>query len=79
MILKKGELVLAIRIQYILLFVITLSTMYSIYAGDSYTITGILGIIFMTSCILRDKLENRNIIVNLAFWISSIIIVVSFV
>lgn len=53
--------------------------MYSIYVGDSYTITGILGIIFMVSCILRSKSENRNIIVNLAFWLSSIIIVTSFV
>lgn len=53
--------------------------MYSIYVGDSYTIIGILGIIFMVSCILRSKSENRNIIVNLAFWLSSIIIVNSFV
>ncbi|MDQ0555904.1 hypothetical protein [Paraclostridium ghonii] len=71
--------VLAIMIQYILLFIITLSTMYSIYLGDAYTITGILGIIFMVSCILRSKSKSRNIIVNLAFWISSIIIVISFI
>ena len=66
-------------IQYILLFIITLSTVYSIYAGDDYTIIGILGIIFMLSCILRSNSKNKNIIVNLTFWISSIIIVVSFV
>jgi hypothetical protein len=53
--------------------------MYSLYAGDSYTTTGILGIIFLISCILRSKSENKNIIVNLAFWVSSIIMVASFV
>lgn len=66
-------------IQYILLFIITLSTGYSIYSGDDYTIIGILGVIFMVSCILRSKSKNRNIIVTLAFWISSTIIVGSFV
>jgi hypothetical protein len=53
--------------------------MYSLYARDSYTTTGILGIIFLISCILRGKSENKNIIVNLAFWASSIIIVAYFV
>ncbi|WP_325277403.1 hypothetical protein [Romboutsia sp.] len=76
---KVVELALTIMIYYILIFVATLATIISIAIGGTYTIKGILGIIFAISCILRCKSENRNIAVNLAYWISSIIIVSSFV
>ncbi|CEN26456.1 Uncharacterised protein [[Clostridium] sordellii] len=68
-----------IKLQYILLFIITLSTIYSLCVGDSYTKTGILGIIFLISCIINSKSETKNIIINLTIWLSSIIIVISFV
>lgn len=64
---------------YILLFISTIATIIAIALQSTYVIKGILSIVFASSCILRYKSEDRTLAVNLAFWISSIIIVFSLV
>lgn len=64
---------------YILLFISTMTTIIAIALHSTYAIKGILSIVFASSCILRYKSENRTLAVNLAFWISSIIIVFSLI
>lgn len=69
---------MAIILGYILLSVATIATIMSIALGDTYTIEAVIGIVFASSLILRCKSKKRSPAVNLAYWVSSIIIVFSY-
>lgn len=66
-------------IIYILFIVLISSLIYSIYLGDiRYILRGFIHVIFLTSLLLLDKLDGKNKkIVEITFWISSLIVIIS--
>lgn len=67
-------------LQYIFMSTICVFTTHAMYIGNiNYALKGILGIVFLFSIFLENKLKEKNIFVSIAFWISSIAIVSLFV
>lgn len=66
-------------IIYILLGLAISITLYSIYLVNiEFILRGFIHIIFLTSLLLLDKLDGKNRkIVEITFWISSMIIIIS--
>ena len=66
-------------IIYILLGLAISITLYSIYLVNiEFILRGFIHIIFLTSLLLLDKLDGKNIkIAEITFWISSMIIIIS--
>lgn len=74
----RRELILIAKFQYILLFIVSVMTIHSIFFKNLYLIKGILGIVFLGTCILIDKIGYRNKVITAIFYISSILIVSGF-
>lgn len=71
---KKTDWVL--YIEYFMLVIIAVATVSSLFIGDSgYFIKGILGLIFIGSCILNRKFPNKYKILDIVFLISGIVII----
>lgn len=71
---KKRDIV--IYIEYVVLVLISVATVSSLFVGDSnYFLKGIVGIIFMLSCVLNRKFPNKYKILNIVFLVSGIAVI----
>lgn len=63
-------------ISYILLISVIIGTIKAIFVGDiKLIVKSLVYIPFTTSLVLQNRLKNKNKVVEIIFWISSVMII----
>lgn len=65
---------MTIILGYILLFIAIIALVIAIALESTSAIIGVVSIAFASSCILKYKLEDKSMTVDLLFWASSMTI-----